>query len=256
MVKRIFDYSVIQLMVLILLSQYVSYLLSVVYGYGVQAGLASSSNPTEALSFGEVFRSNFINHLPYSLLVIILLARYFGKTSMVRLNRILLIIVSVLFIVSLSLSFTLSGVDGLFNFLGYRGRNLSLCLYGIVGLFLFYRFRFLDLPTILWIVVVGVLLVGELWELPLNFRYSKMHPFLFLLGYLRRYIPFGIWMFEFRKVYLSRANIKLMLAPIFSIILFNFMVLNTIYVIPSVYLSFLLRMSWAFLVIFIPFRSL
>jgi len=107
-------------------------------------------------------------------------------------------------------------------------------------------------------VTLGILVVGELWELPLNWvRRGNMHSFIFAVGYLQRYVPLFFWFWMFRKVYWKFLRQQWYVAlPFLGLVIL--LTRESLVLLPqgvvSVALSFLLHLSYALLLVFLPFQ--
>jgi len=152
----------------------------------------------------------------------------------------------------------LEGPVSYLTFFSYSNLNLSVVVYCGIALYLLYVFRREGFLKTVFAVTLAILVVGELWELPLNWvRRGDMHPFIFAVGYLQRYVPLFFWFWMFRKVYLKFLRRQWFVAlPFLGLVVL--LTSESLVLLPqgvvSVALSFLLHLSYAFLLVFLPFQ--
>ena len=164
---------------------------------GLQEGNLSFSP-----ALGYVLRAFFINELVPLLLFLSLFKGHLKVGKTVNLSWSFAII-GVALLILLSLSVFVFGVNSKFVFMDYRARNLSVLAYCFFGLYLLYVFRGTNPINMLLFVVWGILVVEELWELPLNCVRVGGHPLVFVTGILARYVTIFVWFYLFRSFYIN-----------------------------------------------------
>lgn len=257
--RRFFNYSTTQFIMIVFLIYYLNNFLGRLNGYCVLSGLPRGSLPPFPRSLTYLLRHFFIYHLAPLMLFITIIPKHFSlklPNFHLREASTFILLVSLAFVV---VSMVQKGVASHFVFIGYLSPNLTMLVYFTLGLYLLYVFRNEAFSETIFGVVIGVLLVGELWELPLNWvARGNMHPYVFLTGYLQRYIPFFFWFYIFRNVYLSFLRKQWFLVPPF-ICAIAFLTMSIIEMsLPMIVINFavncLLHLSYALLLVFLPFQ--
>lgn len=226
--------------------------LNLAYTYGSWLGLPPSNT---AINLGTVFRHFFANDLVPLLLFAVLFSRYAKiKTPKLPLHSVLAGVFT-LSATYLTLAIIQFGPFARLEFFGFLSFYSSALIYISIASYLLYVFRHESFVETLVVIALGVIIVGALWELPLNYMTKgNYHPVMFALGYLQHYVPFFLWFYVFRNVYRSFLVNQWFLALLSTCIIVSLTVFWAATRYPFHGLGSAMRLSYACLLVFFPFH--
>jgi len=151
------------------------------------------------------------------------------------------------------------GFNSCFTFFDYRVYNLGLLIYVPIALYLLRLFRHENFFKMLIVIVLGVQMVSDLWELPLNlFWHHDTHILLYTLGTFQRLaIPLLFWFYTFRKTYSATFRSRWFLMVPLMLLAAGLTLARLFFVMegmPCFSVLMSLHIVYAFLLIFVPFH--
>ena len=232
---------------------FLKYSLALITKYSAILFNFEGQNP---LNFAWNLRVFFIHEFPLLLFGLILILNNF-PSMLYYLNKILKCLLQISLFVASVILFSLSFLmKEQFNFWGYEARPLNLLVYCLIALYLYTIFKKENVLKIMLVMVLAVLIVGELWEFPLNLFYNSKLPLHYIFfDYLFRFTPFlFLWFYEFRGIYkrFSKWKALFVLIPIGFFTTIIILSENLLFG----YLSYtFLRVSYALAFVFLPFQE-
>jgi len=261
--RRLFPYSTNQFIFLVFLIYYAQAFLGALLLMGQLSGLPPNPPSTLPWGIGRLMIHFYVWHLiPLLMVAQIVFNHFHWRNPFLRLEPFFHRVTTnaaLIILAWLGYCLTTGGFYSYFTFLGYRVYNLGLLIYLVVALYLLRLFRHENILKTLIVVMLGVQIVSDLWELPLNlFWHHDAHILMYTLGTFQRLaVPLLFWFYTFRKNYSTTFRSRwFLMVPL--MLLAAGLTLARLFFIEEGYPCFSVIMSlhivYAFLLIFVPFH--
>jgi len=254
---KILGFSKFQLVLTVFFMYYLQELLGAVTTYMYALHALNPADSGHGFTWGYFLKYFYLYDLIPLLLVVMLLTKHF-KFKWPDLRPYQVSMLATLTLTGVAVGSILSeGFTSHMHFLGYYNLNVSVLVYCGVALYLLYVFRGEPFLETLLFVVLGVLVVGELWELPLNLAFSELPLLIAVPAYLQRYIPLFFWFLIFRGVY-SRFLVEKWHFAAFLVLSIGTVtargILSPMSGFQSAFAGLYLHLAYAALLVFLPFH--
>jgi len=262
--KELFPYSTNQFIVITFLIYSSQRIFSNLNQLGRMSGLHFRSTENLVWGVGQFLNHYYAWHLLPLLMMLYILSKNvkFLNPSPKTSNFIhsFLTISCLLLMAYLTTNILDNGFYSYFKFLGYSVYNLGLLIYMPVALYLLDLFRHENIFKMLMVTLLGVQMVSDLWELPLNLVWHhNTHIYLYMLGTFQHLlIPLIFWFYSFRKNYLEAIKKQwyfmtslILIATLLTIARLFFVTEGY----PCYFVIMSLHVVYAFLIVFIPFHK-
>lgn len=254
------NYSSTQYVVIAVLMFYFQYLYELLRSYGVSLGLTyipASSVPT----LGWALKNFSFYHLTALLLILINVSITFPNKKFKKLPNLHYIsMLGLLVFIGFITATALLNPFSHFELFGYINLNTTVIVYSCVALYLLWLLRNGNFLKTMLIVALPILTISHLWEMPFGIEYyvySGSHLYYCSLGIFNLLISPIFWFYTARKIYKAFIQEHLWLTLSLILLITSLTTITMVNNLLGVYwlpIGFTLRLTYALLLVFLPFH--
>lgn len=241
----------------------IHHLYTILYSYGYQLDLELVIiNGTQPKPLGLIAKNYFFQYLPLTIIYFIVMSRWIPpkiKINTEKANRLCFYGFSAFMVSLMIYGLCTNPFSRTFNFFGYTHEILNIMLYLTIPMLIFYYQRQESVLENVLLAILGIITVSYLWEFPFVLQQSLLsgnHIYYYVISRIRDFLPVVAWFL------LTRATYKHFLTSHkLQVILLSILIATLTYYIMccmshyNFFISFALRLVYAILLVFYPFRA-